>query len=113
VGDEHAAIAERARHALTLLLDRALAETAEPLDLQRSRKLANFFAQPFFCAEPWTNRPGSYVRLKDSLQTCQEIMDGIHDNLPVDAFYFKGGIEEIRGQSGQCGNGLCSALEGR
>jgi F0F1-type ATP synthase beta subunit len=103
VGDEHAGIAERVREALTLLLDPAAAEKADPLMLQRARKLANFFAQPFFCAEPWTKRPGSHVGLKDSLQGCQEILNGIHDDLPVDAFYFKGGIEEIRGQSGQCG----------
>jgi F-type H+-transporting ATPase subunit beta len=102
VGDEHAAIADRVKEALTLVLDPALAETADPPTLERGRKLANFFSQPFFCAEPWTNRAGSYVSLKDSLQGCQEILDGIHDDLPVEAFYFKGGIEEIRGQSGQC-----------
>jgi F0F1-type ATP synthase beta subunit len=103
VGDEHAAIAERVKEALTLLLDPALAEASDPLTLQRARKLANFFSQPFLCAEPWTNRAGSYVNLKDSLQGCQEILEGVHDDLPVDAFYFKGGIEEILGQSGQCG----------
>ena len=103
VGDGHVAIAERVKEALTLLLDPVLAETADPLTLQRARKLANFFSQPFFCAEPWTNRLGSYVSLKDSLQSCQEILDGIHDDLPVVAFYFNGGIEEIRGQSGHRG----------
>jgi F-type H+-transporting ATPase subunit beta len=96
VGDEHAAIAQRVNHALTLLLDPPLAETAEPPLLQRARKLANFFAQPFFCAEPWTKRPGSYVSKADALTTCSEILDGVHDDVPPEAFYFKGGIEEIR-----------------
>jgi F-type H+-transporting ATPase subunit beta len=95
-------MAERVKEALSLSVDPALVETADPLTVQRARKLANFFSQPFFCAEPWTNRPGSYESLKDSLQGCREIRGGIHDDLPVDAFYFKGGIEEIRGQSGQC-----------
>jgi len=97
VGDEHTAIAERVKQALTLLLDPALAETVDPLILQRARKLANFFAQPFFCAEPWTKRPGSYVSKADALKTCSEILEGIHDDLPPEAFYLKGGIEEIRG----------------
>ena len=96
MGDEHAAIAERVKQALNLLLDPALAETVDPLILQRARKLANFFAQPFFCAEPWTKRSGSYVSKADSLKTCSEILDGVHDDLPPEAFYFKGGIEEIR-----------------
>ena len=97
VGDEHAAIAEHVKQALTLLLDPALAETVDPLILQRARKLANYFAQPFFCAEPWTKRPGSYVSKAEALKTCSEILDGVHDDLPPDAFYFKGGIAEIRG----------------
>src|SRR5262249_62394168 len=59
VGEEHAATAERVKQARCLLLDAGLAETADPLILRRARKLANFFAQPFFCAEPWTKRPGS------------------------------------------------------
>ena len=97
VGAEHAAIAERVKQALTLLLHPALAETVDPLILQRARKLANFFAQPFFCAEPWTKRPSSYVSKADALKTCSELLDGVYDDLPPEAFYFKGGIEEIRG----------------
>jgi len=96
VGDEHAAIAERVKQAFPLLLDPVLVETAQPLVLQRARKLASFFAQPFFCAEPWTKRPGSYVSKADALTTCAEIFDGVHDDVSPEAFYFKGGIEEIR-----------------
>jgi RNA polymerase sigma factor (sigma-70 family) len=96
VGNDHAAIAERARQAMNLLLDPALVETVDQTILRRAHKLANFFAQPFFCAEPWTKRAGSHVSLRDALQGCREILDGVHDDLPVEAFYFTGGIDEIR-----------------
>jgi RNA polymerase sigma factor (sigma-70 family) len=96
VGEEHAVIAERAKQTLALLLDPVLAEAADPSILQRARKLANFFAQPFFCAEPWTKRPGLHVGLKDSLRGCGEILDGVHDDLPIEAFHFTGSMDAIR-----------------
>lgn len=98
VGEDHAVIAERVKQALMLLLNPALAESADTLMLQRARKLANFFTQPFFCAEPWTKQPGSHVSLKDSLRGCREILDGVHDDLPVEAFHFTGSVEEIRAE---------------
>jgi hypothetical protein len=65
-------------------MDPTLAATADTPVLERARKLANFFAQPFFCAEPWTKRPGSHVSLADALRTCAEILEGIYDDyLPV------------------------------
>jgi len=96
LGDEHAAIAERVRQALSFIWDPALAAGADPLLIDRARKLANFFSQPFFCAEPWTHRPGSYVGLHESLKTCREILDGQHDDVSAEAFYFAGNIAEIR-----------------
>jgi RNA polymerase sigma factor (sigma-70 family) len=96
IGDRHASIAERARQAVALLWDEGLAAAAGPLAVERATKLANFFAQPFFCAEPWTQRPGSHVSLQDALQGCAEILDGLHDDLPAKAFYFDGTIAEIR-----------------
>ncbi|MBV9373670.1 MAG: sigma-70 family RNA polymerase sigma factor [Alphaproteobacteria bacterium] len=101
VGDEHAEIAARVKQTLTLLLDPTLAETADPLTLTRARKLANFFSQPFFCAEPWTKRPGSHVSATEALRTCAEILAGVHDDLPTAAFYFAGGIGEIRASAQQ------------
>jgi F-type H+-transporting ATPase subunit beta len=50
-------------------------------------------------AEPFTERPGSYVSRADALRGCREILDGCHDDLPADAFYFTGSIEEIRGEA--------------
>jgi F-type H+-transporting ATPase subunit beta len=70
---------------------------ANVLLLERARKLQNFFAQPFFVAEPYTKRQGSYVSRVDALIGCREILDGMHDDVPVEAFYFKGGIADILG----------------
>ncbi len=42
------------------------------------------------------HRPGSYVALKDSLSACREILDGLHDDLPTEAFYFSGSMAETR-----------------
>ena len=110
VGDEHAALAAGVRQALAALWntgDRSDA-AGDPLMLERARKLANYFAQPFFVAEPYTRRPGSYVGLQEALDTCRDILAGRHDDLPTGAFYFAGGIEEIRarakaGTEGGCG----------
>jgi len=99
VGDAHVMIAARARHALTLLRNQGLGAAAEPLLLERARKLQNFFTQSFHCAEPWTGRPGVSVGLEDTLRGCAEILDGRHDDVPLDAFYFIGGIEECRSAS--------------
>jgi RNA polymerase sigma factor (sigma-70 family) len=91
-------IARRAREAIALW--RAAEENPElkpdPVVLARAQKLQAFFSQPFFVAEPYTKRPGLYVSRADALRGCREILDGRHDDLPADAFYFTGGIEEIR-----------------
>ena len=60
------------------------------------RKLQAFFSQPFFVAEPYNKRPGLYVSRADALRGCREILEGRHDDLPADAFYFTGSIAEIR-----------------
>ena len=62
---------------------------------ERALKLQNYFTQPFYIAEPYTKRPGATVSLTEALQTCRDILDGRYDALPVDAFYFKGGMAEI------------------
>jgi F0F1-type ATP synthase beta subunit len=98
VGDEHARVAARVRRALALLEPGA--PPAEPLATARARKLQRFFAQPFFCAEPYTHRPGVSVSLSDALAGCREILDGVHDAMPEAAFYFSGSIADaLRAQS--------------
>jgi len=61
----------------------------------RARRLRRFFAQPFFIAEPYTHRPGTFVPRADTLAACTAILDGVHDDVPEDAFYFAGGIDEV------------------
>ena len=89
----HVEIAARVREVLRALWSSAC---GDPTILERTRKLANFFTQPFFCAEPWTQRPGTYVPRAEALKTCVDILDGVHDDLPTGAFYVEGGIDEIR-----------------
>jgi len=60
----------------------------------RARKIQRFLSQPFFVAEIFTGAPGKYVSLKDSLAAFKAILDGDHDDLPEQAFYMVGGIEE-------------------
>lgn len=96
VGPEQAEIAARIRAALEALL----AGSADEVLAQRARKVQRFFAQPFYVAEPYTRRPGVRVDHAEALRTCGEILDGGHDGLPEPAFYFAGGIDEIRARAG-------------
>ena len=60
----------------------------------RARKIQRFLSQPFFVAEIFTGSPGKYVSLKDTLSAFKAILAGDHDDLPEQAFYMVGGIEE-------------------
>ncbi|KKU52528.1 MAG: F0F1 ATP synthase subunit beta [Candidatus Sungbacteria bacterium RIFCSPLOWO2_01_FULL_47_32] len=71
-----------------------LSET-DKLTVNRARKIQRFLSQPFFVAETFTGRSGKYVSRKDTIQGFKEIIEGKHDALPEDAFYMKGGIEEV------------------
>lgn len=61
----------------------------------RARRIQRFLSQPFFVAEIFTNSPGKYVSLKDTIKGFREILDGKHDDKPESAFYLKGGIEDV------------------
>jgi len=61
----------------------------------RARKIQRFLSQPFFVAEAFTGASGKYVSLKDTINSFREILDGKYDDQPEDAFYMKGGIEEV------------------
>jgi RNA polymerase sigma factor (sigma-70 family) len=93
LGREHLEVAERGRRALALLAPGAPA--ADAVALARARKLQRFFAQPFFCAEPYTRLPGVTVSVADALRGCREILDGAHDDVPEQAFAFTGGIADV------------------
>ena len=60
----------------------------------RARKVQKFLSQPFHVAEVFTGTPGVYVKLEDTLKAFQEIIEGVHDDLPENAFYMVGTIEE-------------------
>lgn len=61
----------------------------------RARKIQKFLSQPFHVAEVFTGSPGKYVELKDTIKGFQEILNGKHDDLPEQAFYLVGTIEEV------------------
>jgi len=67
----------------------------DKLVVARARKIQRFLSQPFFVAEVFTGSPGKYVSLKDTITAFKAILDGEHDDLPEQAFYMVGGIEEV------------------
>jgi len=66
----------------------------DKLTVARARKIQRFLSQPFFVAETFTGAPGKYVALKDTIRGFQAIVNGEYDDLPEQAFYMVGGIEE-------------------
>jgi F-type H+-transporting ATPase subunit beta len=68
----------------------------DKLTVTRARKIQRFLSQPFFVAESFTGTRGTYVPLKETIRGFQEILDGKHDDLPEQAFYMKGTIDDVR-----------------
>jgi F-type H+-transporting ATPase subunit beta len=68
----------------------------DKLIVARARKLQRFLSQPFFVAEVFTGQPGRYVKLADTIKGFKEVVEGKHDDLPEQAFYMVGGIEEAQ-----------------
>lgn len=66
----------------------------DKLVVSRARKVQKFLSQPFFVAETFTNMPGRYVEVKDTIEGFKQILDGQHDKIPEQAFYMTGTIEE-------------------
>jgi len=66
----------------------------DKLTVARARKMQRFLSQPFHVAEQFTGRPGVYVKMEDTIKGFKEILEGKHDDLPEQAFYMVGGIEE-------------------
>ena len=66
----------------------------DKLTVSRARKIQRFLSQPFAVAEVFTGSPGKYVPLKDTIRGFKEILSGKYDDLPENAFYMVGGIEE-------------------
>lgn len=62
--------------------------------VSRARRIQRFLSQPFFVAEQFTNIPGQYVPIEETVKGFKEILEGKHDNLPEQAFYMVGTIEQ-------------------
>jgi F-type H+-transporting ATPase subunit beta len=67
----------------------------DQLTVKRARKVQRFLSQPFHVAEIFTGIPGAYVKVEDTIRSFKEIIEGKHDNIPEQAFYLKGGIEDV------------------
>ena len=67
----------------------------DKVTVSRARKIQRFLSQPFHVAEAFTNKPGVYVKIEDTVRAFKEICDGKHDDIPEQAFYMRGGIDEV------------------
>ena len=103
VGDEHYGVAREVQRVLQRYKDLqdiiAILGMDELSDedkavVARARKIEKFLSQPFFVAEQFTGMPGKYVSKDDTVRGFQEILAGTHDDLPEQAFYMVGTIEE-------------------
>jgi F-type H+-transporting ATPase subunit beta len=63
--------------------------------VQRARKVERFLSQPFFVAQVFTGRAGKYVKLEDTIRSFREVLEGKHDDLPEQAFYLQGDINDV------------------
>jgi F-type H+-transporting ATPase subunit beta len=67
----------------------------DKIAVDRARRIERFLSQPFFVAQEFTNRPGKFVELKDTIEGFKRIVEGEFDHLPEQAFYMCGGIDEV------------------
>ena len=67
----------------------------DKLTVDRARKIERFLSQPFHVAEVFTGSPGKYVSLKDTIAGFKGILEGEYDQLPEQAFYMAGSIDEV------------------
>ncbi len=104
VGEEHYQIARDVQYVLQRYKDLqdiiailGMDELSEEdkLVVARARKIQRFLSQPFHVAEVFTGAPGKYVELKDTIRGFKEIVEGLHDDIPEQAFYMQGTIEEV------------------
>ncbi|NLO96713.1 MAG: F0F1 ATP synthase subunit beta [Peptococcaceae bacterium] len=112
VGDEHYTVArevqkilQRYKELLDIIAILGMDELSEEdkLIVQRARRIQRFLSQPFFVAEAFTGMKGKYVPIKDTIKGFKEICEGLHDNLPEEAFHFVGTIEEAVERAKQLG----------
>ncbi|MGC4117819.1 MAG: F0F1 ATP synthase subunit beta [Myxococcales bacterium] len=104
VGEEHYKVAREVQSTLQrykelqdIIAILGMDELSEDdkLVVARARKIQRFLSQPFHVAEVFTQRPGKYVKLADTIKGFKEIVEGKHDDVPEQAFFMTGTIEEV------------------
>jgi F-type H+-transporting ATPase subunit beta len=104
LGDEHYAVArsvqqllQRYKELQDIIAILGMEELSEDdkLTVTRSRKIQRFLSQPFHVAETFTGTPGKYVKVADTIKGFKAIVDGKYDDVPEQAFYMVGPIEEV------------------
>lgn len=107
---EHYAVAQRTRAILQrnqdlqdIIAIMGMEELSEEdrTTVMRARKIQRFMAQPFHVAEHFTGRPGAYVRIEDTVRGFRMICDGELDDVPEQAFYMAGTIDEVLARAGK------------
>jgi F-type H+-transporting ATPase subunit beta len=107
VGEEHYRVAREVQRTLQRYQDLrdiiailGIEELSEDdkLAVSRARRIQRFLSQPFFVAEAFTGTPGKFVKREDTVRSFKEILEGKHDDLPEQAFYMVGAIEEAVAQ---------------
>jgi F-type H+-transporting ATPase subunit beta len=103
VGEKHYAVARKVQSVLQrykelqdiiAILGMDELSDDDKLTVARARKVQRFLSQPFHVAEQFTGIHGAYVKLEDTIRSFEELLDGKHDNLPEQAFYMVGNIDE-------------------
>src|SRR5262244_3569907 len=104
IGEEHYTVARRVQEVLQqyralkdIIAILGMDELSEDdkLTVARARKIQRFLSQPFFVAEQFTNSPGKFVELADTIRGFKEVVEGKHDDIPEQAFYMVGTIEQV------------------
>jgi F-type H+/Na+-transporting ATPase subunit beta len=104
VGEEHYRVAREVQRVLQRYKDLqdiiailGIEELSEEdkLAVARARRIQRFLSQPMFVSEVFTGRPGKYVKVGETVRGFKEILEGKYDDLPEQAFYMVGGIEEV------------------
>jgi F-type H+-transporting ATPase subunit beta len=104
IGEEHYGVArsvqkilQRYKELQDIIAILGMEELSEDdkLTVSRARKIQRFLSQPFHVAEVFTGRPGKYVKVDDTIKSFKAIVDGQYDDVPEQAFYMAGGIEEV------------------
>jgi F-type H+-transporting ATPase subunit beta len=108
IGDEHYTVARRVQEVLQqykalkdIIAILGMDELSEDdkLVVARARKIQRFLSQPFHVAEQFTNQPGKFVELADTIRSFKAIVDGEGDDMPEQAFYMVGSIDEARAKA--------------